>query len=335
MDPLTISALIGTGTAAANAIGGQMLTNQSYGRTKNLMGIQQANQMKLNEQGQALQMKTWEQTNYPAQVGMLKAAGLNPALMYAKGGTGGTTGGQGGGSAAMGHAPQAPPMAIGNLLEIASAKAQIELVNAQRKKVEAETPTTGNLGDTGLKKTGAETLNIMADTANKQIQAGILEITRSNTDQEQKSAIFKTIAETKKALAEGTIIEGEAESRIQQAKQAVVRNELEMELTRAKIEMTQTEIEAISVRLAQDAERIMQGATGLEQGATRLAQGQTALEQTDREIAIKKLKQEYEVAYPGAMQVVGNVMDKAYKTLEWMAKIGGAWPSGHAPEPKK
>ena len=46
------------------------------------MDIQARNQQMLNEHGQRLQLKTWEQTNYPAQVQMLKEAGLNPALLY-------------------------------------------------------------------------------------------------------------------------------------------------------------------------------------------------------------------------------------------------------------
>ena len=303
-----------------------------------LVSIQQQNQMALNEQRQQIQLDTWEKTNYPAQMEMIKKAGLNLAMLYSKGGAGGTTGAQGGGSASGGsasggNAQQA--QSTMSIMEIANMKAQKDLIDAQRKKVEAETPTSGNVADTGLKKTGAETQNIMADTYKKNVEAGILEITRANTDRQQKTAIFKTIAETKKALAEGTIVEGEAESRIQQAKQAVVRNELEMELTRAHIEMTQAEMEALSVKLAQEAERIMQTGVSLGQKGTELEQHARGLDQKDKEIAIHKLKQEYEVAYPSAQQVVGNVIDKAYKTLEWMARVGDAWLSGSAPEPKK
>ena len=42
----------------------------------------------------AAQKELWDETNYPAQVKMMEQAGLNPALLYGKGGGGGaTTGG--------------------------------------------------------------------------------------------------------------------------------------------------------------------------------------------------------------------------------------------------
>lgn len=42
-----------------------------------------------------MQRQLWEDTSAPAQMEQLKKAGLNPALMYSKGGTGGSTGGGG------------------------------------------------------------------------------------------------------------------------------------------------------------------------------------------------------------------------------------------------
>lgn len=109
-----------------------------YGRTKKLMDIQQRNQMALNVQGQALQLDTWEKTNYPAQVAMMQQAGLNPGLLYSKGGTGGTTGGQTGGSATGGQAPRAMPMNIASILEMKNLAAQEELIKAETRLKDAE-----------------------------------------------------------------------------------------------------------------------------------------------------------------------------------------------------
>jgi hypothetical protein len=77
----------------------------------------------------------WKKTNYPAQIEMMKEAGLNPALMYGQAGAGGQTGSQGGGSAASGQAPQQyQPMDMQNLMM----GAQIANLNANTKKTEAE-----------------------------------------------------------------------------------------------------------------------------------------------------------------------------------------------------
>lgn len=122
----------------ATAIGGTLLgiatqkkrEKRAMQNTRSLMNEQKNNQKELNEHGQKLQLNTWEKTSYPAQMRMMEEAGLNPALMYGQGGQGGTTGGQGGGSASGGNAPA--PMDIGNAI-------QLGLMNAQRKKIEAET----------------------------------------------------------------------------------------------------------------------------------------------------------------------------------------------------
>ena len=63
----------------------QATSAQAHQRQKKLMGIQLDNQRNLNKQGQELAMKTWRETNYPAQMKMLKEAGLNPGLLYGMG----------------------------------------------------------------------------------------------------------------------------------------------------------------------------------------------------------------------------------------------------------
>ena len=129
---------------------------------KNLMDIQQQNQMALNQQGHKLQMDMWKKTNYPAQIAMLKEAGLNPALMYGSAGQGGTTGSQGGGSAAGGAVPgvNMNDMLIG---------AQIANLNADTSKKENE----GRLE--GLKADQQAILNNYVDENEKNNAAIILE----------------------------------------------------------------------------------------------------------------------------------------------------------------
>jgi len=108
--------------------GGHQAERRNYRNNRNLMGLQNQYQRGLNQQGHDLQMDMWNKTNYGAQVGHMKDAGLNPALMYKGAGPGGTTGSQGGGSASMGSSQQGKVMDLSNAL-----------VGAQIGKLQAET----------------------------------------------------------------------------------------------------------------------------------------------------------------------------------------------------
>ena len=86
---------------------------------------------------QELGLKMWKDTNYPAQVEMMKAAGLNPAAVLSNGGggsgaTGASAAGVGGGQAANAAQTQA------NQNELGLQMAQMQLVQAQTEKTKAE-----------------------------------------------------------------------------------------------------------------------------------------------------------------------------------------------------
>ena len=80
----------------------------------------------------------WEYTNYENQVKHLKAAGLNPALLYAKGGAGGSTAGAG----------AAGPVAMGTS-EVVSMGLQAKQISLNQQEQQAN-----------IAKTMAETANI-------------------------------------------------------------------------------------------------------------------------------------------------------------------------------
>ena len=93
---------------------------------------------------QNLQKDMWNYTNYENQIKHLKAAGLNPALMYAKGGVGGQTGSANAGQVAGSHASsEAEREAIGiqrnaQMLQTAMNITQIQNIKADTKVKEAE-----------------------------------------------------------------------------------------------------------------------------------------------------------------------------------------------------
>jgi len=92
-------------------------------------------QKMLDKYGHDLQFDMWNKTNYKAQLEHMKAAGLNPALMYGSAGAPGTTGSQGGGSAAGGQKPDSG--AQGNF-SMLTAQAQIDMMQSQANKNNAE-----------------------------------------------------------------------------------------------------------------------------------------------------------------------------------------------------
>ncbi len=131
----------GFGSQLLGMIGGHQAERRNYRNQRNLMNLQMQNQAGLNRQGHDLQMDMWNKTNYGAQVGHMKDAGLNPALMYKGAGAGGTTGSQGGGSASMGSSQQGRVMDMSNLLM----GAQIESLKARANKDNADATKTGGI----------------------------------------------------------------------------------------------------------------------------------------------------------------------------------------------
>lgn len=169
----------------AGGIAGRVETDRANKNERGMAEQQYQNQRKLNEQGQELQMDMWNKTNYGAQLEHMKNAGLNPALMYGMSGGGGTTtGSQGGGSASKANAQR--QMGI----EGAMAQAQMQLMNKQGEKAEAD----GNLAKvTANKLGGADTDNTNAGTAKLNAEANRIGQEIENLKEGNK----KIVAETK------------------------------------------------------------------------------------------------------------------------------------------
>jgi len=208
------------GIGGAMALGGaqqllgiglnQMGNQQQYAQQQALMQQQFQNQQALNLQGQQIQQQNWDYTNYENQVKHMENAGLNVGLMYGMGGGGGQSMGAGSsGSASGGNAPQnTMPQILGIAQDAALKTAQTELVKAQADKIKSETPTSGNLGDTGIANTAADTALKQMNTANAKIQNEIgtkslddvLTTIKANADKaqsEQRSALVKANVDEK------------------------------------------------------------------------------------------------------------------------------------------
>lgn len=89
-------------------------------------------QQELMDKAQSQQLDMWNKTNYSAQRQQMESAGLNPALMYGMGGGGGATTGSA-------SAPSVQKADIQNIDVRAGEVAQLALMNAQKKNIEADT----------------------------------------------------------------------------------------------------------------------------------------------------------------------------------------------------
>jgi hypothetical protein len=117
-------------------------------------------QRALNEQGHDLQYEMWQKTNYPAQLEMMRKAGLNPALMYGQAGATGTTGSQGGGSASGGHGAGLPGVDMSAMLM--GAQMRDILASAKGKEIDNDIKEGKDLAGRGQMELEAMSLDNIA-----------------------------------------------------------------------------------------------------------------------------------------------------------------------------
>lgn len=232
----------GIATAGAGLAGGMLgmigqgkRAKKAHNRNKELMGIQFADQQALNKQGQELQMKTWKDTGYGAQMQMMKDAGLNPGLMYGMSGGGGqTTGSQGGGSAS-GNSSHAP-MDIG-------ASVQAGLMGAQTAKLIAETNLLKNQNKTESGKM-ENMLSEKGDIFREQMAEAYWKI-QNATGEKLEDESNKIWEEAKLLNKQNKITKETMDDVIEGARLEAINKALQNSLTAENINKTKEEIDVL------------------------------------------------------------------------------------------
>lgn len=224
-----MGAAAGAVLGMAGGVLGQLFANTNDARQIKQQDLLNRQQLRMNweDRIQALGIQKQGQEQLPlATMKGLQAAGLNPALMYGMGGAGATTvtGGTGG-------APEAPKGSgkenqEGVAMGIQTA-AQLGLMDAQRKNIEADTankvaenpniPKTGENITADTTKKGAETQaiaqniqNAKAAEALTKAQTRIANIQGNIGEQSQGDQIDKIHSETIRALHDAHIAMNEA-----------------------------------------------------------------------------------------------------------------------------
>ena len=147
---------------------------------------------------QQLALDMWNATNYEAQVEHMKAAGLNPALLYSKGGAGGSTSGAGtaapvsdGTTQAIGMGLQAKQIAISQAQQMAeTAKTVAETAKISGVDTESvKTSIKKMLQDIEASKAGQEATE--AGTAKTKAETKVIEFTNWLNDAKKKMTYWE------------------------------------------------------------------------------------------------------------------------------------------------
>lgn len=209
------SAAIGGATGLLGGIGQKRREQRAMDNQKELMGIQFRRQQELNQQGKDLALQQWKDTNYQAQMGEIRKAGLNPALLYGQGGAGGATAQSGsGGSAASGNAPAPQPVLLGMITEMMKTIADVALKDKK--------------GD-----------SIEEDTKNKQMKNNVYETTGKDADKAENTNRYqKAIGEYNAFLEDNDMYKKRTESETGKQINEAILSALKNEAEKARIELT-------------------------------------------------------------------------------------------------
>lgn len=231
---------------------GMAQQNQEY--AKEMAGINQGYAKEMAGINQQHNKDMFDYTGYQAQVAQMKAAGLNPALMYGSAGGGGSTqggtgmaGSAGAGSGSVGGAPSAPDTGITSGVGMGM---QLGLMEAQKRNLEADAAKK----EADAKKTaGADTeyTRILTELAKTEIDYKAMsteEVAAKVKMWGDKSQLL--MAEARKAASEADYNEKTMDDRVAKAGYETVNSMLENIQKMRNIEFTEAQTKAIAENIA-------------------------------------------------------------------------------------
>lgn len=286
------------GMAAANTATGGLLgmvfgginDKRQIKQQQRMTDMQVKAQKDLTDFNSMKQMEMWKNTSYPAQLAMMKEAGLSPGLMYGGGGAGGSTaniaaGSVGGGTAAGNSGEMMGMVSMG--LQQQTLEIQKQLAETQKRLADAEIPK--KQAETRNLTTEGNILDIQEDFRNATLNADIHTVKYQTDIALQELGILRN---------NGIISNATWSTEIE-----VIQNEgamiaLKNSLLAKSGQLQDAQMEEIAQRI--------------KASVKQLEQGDRALTQRDKEILIDKERNrliETGIWVGGATQVIGNIVD--------------------------
>lgn len=307
------------GLGAINAVGNALGVGQrrQVKQQAKLNAEQVKSQKELAEYQRQIQMQMWHDTNYKAQVGELKEAGLNPALLYGKGGGGGMSVGGGMATGVGSASAEAPSASMRGFEGMSMIPAQIQLMQAQKENIEADTANKQGV-DKDLKGAQAQSLLQGIENAKQQqllteVQTRLAKLQEGITGATMEDVIDRVSYETERAANEMEIALNEAyistatkEEKVKIFQQEAIAGMLNNALIKMKTSEAGSNIEVNKAKIKQMSEQIAQGWEGLSI--------------SDRQTAIQKFKEEVSANYPNVMNTIGKLIDDGISTI---FEVGG------------
>lgn len=260
---------LGIGESLISGLGLDYFAKESQlkqARKFNAMNLDQFN--KMQQMGNKYQLDLWQSTSYPAQMEMLKKAGLNPALMYGSAGGGGTTGSTVS-PGSSGNAQEMSGLGIQMAMQMRMNNAQIDLLKAQAEESRANANATvgykANEAEARTEQIKADTIKIFADTEFTKAKtvvegynAKIAEINANIAKDTQDIIIEKLTTETKIAWEQLQSLKRENkfstevyEHKVKQFQQQTLLNNLDILLKKEQINLTSEQVKKVSAEISE------------------------------------------------------------------------------------
>lgn len=269
------------GQAMGMALGNYNDRRQRMQQDK-LWQMEMKNRKEMTDYEMEKQYEMWLKTNYGAQKGQMKEAGINPALMYGMSGGGGAMMGSAGGNVSGGTAASSSNEGMGMANMGIQTAAQLKLLQAQKENIEADTANKraeipGKEGIPSVQQQGIKEsqqnieeskgrVNLMAqqednarwaqelqrvDLAIKNNEKWISESTMDSAVRKFNTELNNAIAETRSKMVQAKIDEKTIDSKIEQIRAAAVGETIHNQLMKAQINVSEQQVTNMINEVAQ------------------------------------------------------------------------------------